>query len=191
MSLENEKEIVLEIPEENGEAKTGEGPAENSLESVTVSQFIEKKPIAKLTEEERAIIIANAKSGVDQPHYDVHVFKNGNCKIFKKKEAQPTVSQKVIAKKESPVYYTDNQLLFEHIIELNAKVEKLMYKQKKLKRKYQNLQNDIYVDDSEVSPIENNEGVQEEPKQEVPQPRAPQRSVRSVKHGWRSQVAFL
>ena len=36
----------------------------------------------------------------------------------------------------------------ENIIEFNNKVEKLMTKHKKLKRKYQSLSADIYVDDN-------------------------------------------
>ena len=77
--------------------------------------------------------------------------KNGKYRIIRKKEPKQTVSQKVVKeqppppKTEKKVYYSDNQLLFEHIIELNAKVEKLMSKHKKLKKRYQSLQNDIYI----------------------------------------------
>lgn len=55
----------------------------------------------------------------------------------------PTVAQRVIKQAppqvNSPAYYTDNQLLFEHIIELTSKIEKLTAKHKKLKHKYNDL----------------------------------------------------
>ena len=38
---------------------------------------------------------------------------------------------------------SDNQLMMEHIIELNNQVNKLMNKQKKLKKKYRSLKHDI------------------------------------------------
>ena len=192
---------------EHGSAKL---PKEEKL-----NKFIEKKPITKLTEDERAFIIANAKAGVDQPYFNVKFFKNGKAQITKKKETPQTVSSKIttqmpIPKDESKVFYTDNQLLFEHIIELNAKVEKLMHKQKKLKRRYQTLQDDIYVDDSEdAQPLASQESASQPtiPQEKNSQnenisepevvPQTPsqnvniKRNVRSVKNGWRSQIAFL
>ena len=231
MSLENEqveKEIVIDLQEEAPEEKTSENNNENNNENTSINEattektteeklnkFIEKKPIAKLTEDERAFIIANAKAGVDQPYFNVKFFKNGKAQITKKKETPQTVSSKITTqmpppKKEQQVYYTDNQLLFEHIIELNAKVEKLMHKQKKLKRRYQTLQDDIYVDDSEETPqnipqekISQNSSPSSEPEVVSQPPLAEQgsatqpqnvnikRNVRSVKNGWRSQIAFL
>ena len=52
-------------------------------------------------------------------------------------------------KQEQKVYYTNDQLLIEHIIELNSKVGRLMNKHKKLKRKYQTLCTDLYVDEQD------------------------------------------
>lgn len=232
MSLENaaEKEIVIDIQEEEQE-KTGENLNKNNIENNTVAsveeqkkggqkatpKFVEKKSINSLSEEERALIIANAKSGVDQPYFNVKFFKNGRTQITKKKETPQTVStkitsQKAPAKKDSPVYYTDNQLLFEHIIELNAKVERLMHKHKKLKRRYQTLQDDLYIDsETELATNNDSEVIQqnihqktiqlEETQQEETQQNIPVRSSRNIKNGssagsssargWRSQIAFL
>lgn len=119
---------------------------------------VEPKNVGELTDDERAIIIANAKNGVDQPNFDVRFFNNGKFRIVRKKQKPQTISEKVVKTQEIPVndkkaYYTDNQLLFEHIIELNAKVDRLMSKHKKLKRKYQTLQNDIYIDDDEIETV--------------------------------------
>ena len=94
----------------------------------------------------------NAKNGVEMPFFDVKFFGN-KYRIVKKKPVNPTISQKVIktnsSNNDSKVYYTNDQLLMEHIIELNSKVDKLITKHKKLKRKYQSLSADIYIDDNE------------------------------------------
>ena len=233
MSLENaaEKEIVIDVQEEEQE-KTSKNLNQNNTENdileskeeqkeggqkATPSKFVEKKSINSLSDEERALIIANAKAGVDQPYFNVKFFKNGRTQITKKKETPQTVStkitaQKAPAKKDSPVYYTDNQLLFEHIIELNAKVERLMHKHKKLKRRYQTLQDDLYIDsETELATNNDSEVIQqnihqktiqlEETQQEETQQNIPVRSSRNIKNGssagsssargWRSQIAFL
>ena len=193
---------------------------ENALpKPKTATKFVEAKQVVDLNDDERAIIVANAKAGLDQPNFNVKFFKNGKYRIIKKKEQPLTVSQKATkttppTNSEKKVYYSDNQLLFEHIIELNTKVEKLMAKHKKLKRKYQSLQRDIYVDD-EDTPLENtveptveigsardkvlreqsneeqntNENKQIEPKNEpineIPTYKTP------VGRGWRSRLTYL
>ena len=46
---------------------------------------VDKKPIKKLTNNEKDIIINNAKNGIENQYYDVLMFKNGNSRIVKKK----------------------------------------------------------------------------------------------------------
>lgn len=182
---------------------------ENALpKPKTATKFVEAKQVVDLNDDERALIVANAKAGLDQPNFNVKFFKNGKYRIIKKKEQPLTVSQKATkttppTNSEKKVYYSDNQLLFEHIIELNTKVEKLMAKHKKLKRKYQSLQRDIYVDD-EDTPLENtveptvelleqsneeraevNNEPKNEPINEIPTYKTP------VGRGWRSRLTYL
>ena len=167
------------------------------------------------------MIVANAKAGLDQPNFNVKFFKNGKYRIVKKKATTPTVSQKAITtpppsllggingsmQTEKKVYYSDNQLLFEHIIELNAKVEKLMAKHKKLKRRYQSLQNDIYVnDDDAVDVVDDkvndtvNDKVDDKPKETVAEPITPKRLPKAQLNSyvqpvstrsWRSRIQYL
>ena len=117
---------------------------------------VEPKHIANLTDDERATIIASVRNGVEQPYYDVKFYKNGNTRIIKRKLKQPSTAEKIINSQplppttEAKKYYTDNQLLFEHIIELNAKIDKLTSKHKKLKKKYNTIRNDIYADDEDI-----------------------------------------
>lgn len=199
-----EKEIDLAQPEQIN-------PESNILTKPVEPNFIPKKPVAELTDADKATIIANYQNGINQPFYDVKQFKNGKYRILKRKESKPSVAQKAISdaqppappKAEKKVYYSDNQLLFEHIIELNAKVDRLMSKHKKLKRRYQALQSDIYVDDSETGRVaddsadercevetrdEQNEQKIEQTKSDI----APVRTVpQHIQRGWRSQVTFL
>ena len=206
--VNNEKsaeEIVIEI---NGEENVKDNNEDDILNKAE-TKFVEQKQVSALTVEERNLIITNAIAGIDQPYYEVKTFKNGKQRIIKKKTVKQTVSQKAISTPSPPnaeqkVYYSDNQLLFEHIIELNAKVDRLMTKHKKLKRRYQALQNDIYVDDEEFNelqgkaheveePVVNNEveaKTNEEQKEQVKnQPNAYVQPVST--RGWRSRLTYL
>ena len=157
-----DKEIEINLQEANDETSNKANIESDDLttpelvkQSKKAFKTVEPKNVGELTDDERAVIIANAKNGVDQPNFDVRFFRNGKFRIVRKKEKPPTISEKVVKAQEIPqsvkkAYYTDNQLLFEHIIELNAKVDRLMTKHKKLKRKYQTLQSDIYIDDDEL-----------------------------------------
>lgn len=209
MSQDNEPVMEEVIEKEIKLEETPETTSENSCVK-ELPKFVEKKHVADLSDEEKARVIYFAQNGIEQPFFDVKQLKNGKVRIVRKKEAKQTVAQKVV--KEQPpvvndqkVYYSDNQLLFEHIIELNAKVEKLISKQKKLKKKYQTLQSDLYIDDADegtefagslalkdnvystnlathVETEQDNVTVKPQPKQYYPQ---------KVKTGWRSQVTFI
>ena len=155
----SEKEIVIDLESQEDSKNSSQSADINVMDEQKpklASKFVDKKQIVDLTDDEKALIVANAKNGLDQPNFSVKFFKNGKYRILKKKEQAPTVSQKIISSNaertkqpEKKVFYSDNQLLFEHIIELNSKVDRLMQKHKKLKRKYQTLQNNICVDDDE------------------------------------------
>ena len=208
-----EKEIVIEIDaKESDKNDTKDGVlTEEEPKPKLASKFIEPKQVVDLTDDERALIVANAKAGLDQPNFNVKFFKNGKYRIVKKKATTPTVSQKAITstppkETERKVYYSDNQLLFEHIIELNAKVEKLMAKHKKLKRRYQSLQNDIYIDDNDVASndVQTNEPVDvkidDKPKEtvdeKVDEPKTPNQKqqnayVQPVSRSWRARLTYL
>ena len=195
MSTENNEQAAEEVIEK--EIKLEEIPETLSEDSNVkeTPKFVEKKQVSDLTDDEKALIISNAQNGIEQPFYDIKQLKNGRYIIIKKKEPKQTVSQKVVKeqppppKTEKKVYYSDNQLLFEHIIELNAKVEKLMSKHKKLKKRYQSLQNDIYIDDAdEESHIELDKD--NEPELIKPEPK-PYYHQKVKSSGWRSQVTFI
>ena len=152
--------------EATDEVKEIEIPIEEKKQEVSVV-----KDISKLTLEERAKIITDARNGIPNEHYDVILLKNGNTRIVKKKNKTPTqsVASRLISQTQNnqtptpnKIYMSDTQIMMEHIIELNNQVNKLMTKQKKLKKKYKTLKYDIYED------VDENQ-ITQEPKQETKQ----------------------
>ena len=162
---ETETETEIEIPIENQEP-------ENQPQKTTSKEPQTKvKDISKLTLEERAKIISDARNGIPSEHYDVIVLKNGNTRIVKKKIKTPSLSNRLINEQKQEVnnskklYMSDNQLMMEHIIELNNQVNKLANKHKKLKKIYRALKHDIYEEDIEQ---------EQEPQSKEPQSQEPQ-----------------
>lgn len=115
---------------------------------------VPSKRIDELTDDEKTTLINNARAGVDNPYYDVKLFKNGKTRICKRKK--PTISNQAVISKgeklymgkngEQKVYMTDSQLMWEHVLELENKYNSLYRKHKKLKSKY----NDLYVEDDNI-----------------------------------------
>ena len=151
------EEIVIDLNAE----KTETPPVKE--ESKPTVKVIPAKSINELTEEERKILIDNARAGIDNPNFNVKLFKNGNARICKAKK--PTLSQQIISNNgervfsnttakgfardevhDGRVYMTDNQLMWEHIFELENKYNTLYTKHKKLKAKY----NDLYIEDEDL-----------------------------------------
>lgn len=193
----SEKEIILE---EVHEPKTEE--VSKDIDKDTPIKHVDRKNVNQLTAEERQTIIDNAKNGVDQPNFEVTFFKNGNYRIIKKKQQRPSVSQKIINQQlptssNTPSYYTDNQLLYEHIIELTARMEQLTAKHKKLKNRYKELQQDLYIDDNTEEPVnkEFNEETNNEPVQRFGEPQQANQQQLPINHSrkisWRNQIAYL
>lgn len=200
-------EIEILIDDEHLDKKIDDTSSETKQET----KFVENKSIKSLTDDERTIIIANAKSGIEQPNFDVKFFSNGNFRIIKRKQVKPSVSQKVINAdyentldkqiQDKKIYYTYDQLLIEHIIELNSKVEKLMYKHEKLKRKYQTLCTDLYVDDNDNDNINENISSHDYHKQTMSQNEInnkysnddyiPKTQTPQINISWRDQIKYV
>ena len=211
---ETETETEIEIPIENQEP-------ENQPQKTTSKEPQTKvKDISKLTLEERAKIISDARNGIPSEHYDVIVLKNGNTRIVKKKIKTPSLSNRLINEQKQEVnnskklYMSDNQLMMEHIIELNNQVNKLANKHKKLKKKYRALKHDIYEEDIEQENeigLERSSSIrlqepqskeQQPPSQEPqsqeqqqpskePQSQEPQPPSQEMRRTWRSYLTYL
>ena len=203
---ETETETEIEIPIENQEP-------ENQPQKTTSKEPQTKvKDISKLTLEERAKIISDARSGIPSEHYDVIVLKNGNTRIVKKKIKTPSLSNRLINEQKQEVnnskklYMSDNQLMMEHIIELNNQVNKLANKHKKLKKKYRALKHDIYEEDIEqeneiglrLQEPQSKEPQSQEPQSQESQPpsqesqsQEPQPPSQEMRRTWRSYLTYL
>ena len=172
--------------EATDEVKEIEIPIEEKKQEVSVV-----KDISKLTLEERAKIITDARNGIPNEHYDVILLKNGNTRIVKKKNKTPTqsVASRLISQTQNnqtptpnKIYMSDTQIMMEHIIELNNQVNKLMTKQKKLKKKYKTLKYDIYED------VDENQ-ITQEPKQETKQEQIKQEPNQETKQETKQETA--
>ena len=199
--------------EATDEVKEIEIPIEEKKQEVSVV-----KDISKLTLEERAKIITDARNGIPNEHYDVILLKNGNTRIVKKKNKTPTqsVASRLISQTQNnqtptpnKIYMSDTQIMMEHIIELNNQVNKLMTKQKKLKKKYKTLKYDIYedVDENQITQEPKQETKQEQIKQEpnqettqdtkqdTAQDTKPSYRTAGIRvlpqKGWRSYISYL
>ena len=152
-------EIEVEI--DTNENKSNENNNENNSDKNNNENksneniIIEKKPINKLTKQEKDIIVNNARNNIENDYYDVVFYKNGNYRIVAKKLNKDKDNNKTLTNKK--VFLSNDQFLIEHIIDLNTKVERLRNKQKKLKRKYKTMKYDIYEqsDENENIPNEN------------------------------------
>ena len=192
-------EINDQMTEEVIEIKTNKPEdSKESLHEVATKQ-IENKPIDQLTDLEKQTIIQNARKGIDNQYYSVKLFKNGNTRICKKKK--PAVSESIVksgGKREvqgQQVYFTDQQLIWEHLFELERNYAKLYGKHKKMKARY----NDLIYEPEDVIKPEVNEDVKpeikedikpiEEVKPEVHDEPQIQSKPQQIKRGnWRSQL---
>ena len=165
----NEKveEVVIEIESETGK-------------KTSPKVVIPDKRIDELTDEEKKILIDNARAGIENPYFNVKLFKNGNTRICKKKR---TIANQAVTSKgettvktsngEQKVYMTDNQLMWQHILDIQDKYHTLNRKYKKLKGRYK----ELYIED-EITPYEQ-EPQPKEPQQQQPkeQPKEPQQKT--------------
>ena len=214
-------EIVVENLSERSKGPEGQSPEQPEIEnSSEMSQSqnildkqkpVELKDVKKLTSEEREQIISNFKNGIDNEFYDVKTLKNGTTRIVKKKNKSQSLSNKLISgltncslslldERSCPEkkYLSNEQLLMEHIFELNTQMNKLKNKQKKLKNKYKGIKRDLYVDVDENDEPHNDEkdfiqGDRNRPPSEELEKRGlrPQPEGHAVQRGWRSRVSYL
>ena len=145
----SDEKVIIDLNANKKSENEVENKVENKVEPVYT--VIPEKRIDELTDEDKKVLINNARSGIDNPYYTVKLFKNGNTRICKKKknsiskEAVESNGERTIKNQnnDKKVYMTDNQLIWEHLFELENKYNTLYRKHKKLKSKY----NDLYIED--------------------------------------------
>ena len=119
--------------------------------SQTSKPIYASKTVKKLSNDERSMLMNKFEKGVEDPYFKVIRMSNGAIRITKRrnpivadvKQAQEERSTR-IANKVSRL--TNEQLLMEHIIDLETRFESMRLKHKKLKKRYNELENSIYED---------------------------------------------
>ena len=201
------KEIEIEVEDDNDDEK--EEKEENEVLSdakVKPKRInITKKKTKELTEDEKKQILEDARNGIENEFFEVKSTKTGKPRIVVRRT---TLSEQFIREanesqpRELPrKYITDNQLLLEHVINLETSFNKLRSKHKKLKKRYNELEGYLYNDnddddnDNDEAPKTNlsqtekqqnniNEQPQEQEPPQQPQPQPQQVQYRYVK-SWR------
>ena len=189
-----------EMEEEEVETKNNDGdkPVENEVNNTEQSNTetpveppeYASKAVKKLNKDERQKLLDGFEKGTEDPYFKVIRMKNGAIRITKRaipllndvQQAVQANSEKVekkVLKHAQGSRLTNEQLLMEHIMDLESRFETMRLKHKKLKRRYNELESAIYDDADEmgskpVQPVsEQLETIAEEPVERVETPVEP------------------
>ena len=179
---------------------------------------IASKTVKKLSSNERARLISDFEKGIENPYFKVMRMKNGQIRVTKRREAlcsdvnkaHEQVGERIEQRfnKGGSKQLTNEQLLMEHIIDLETRYEKMRMKHKKLKKRYNALENTIYDDDLTVADDDDDELTpditpktttthetpttpEREPEREPTPAREPVRRVRTTRSSWRNLVSYM
>ena len=190
---------------ESDEIQEIEHEVEEEISNEKPEYVIKANRVCDLTQKDKDYLLECARNGIQNDKFDVKMFKNGNHKIVLHKGEKKSVAQKTIETKRDRL--TNDQLLMEHVIDLESRFKVMEMKHKKLKRKYKNLKQDLYIDADEeetaapapapVDDVKKEVEVKKEPetfeeklrvaKEEV-QASPPAYMRQQVLRGWRSRV---
>ena len=190
---------------ESEEIQEIEHEVEEEISNEKPEYVIKANRVCDLTQKDKDYLLECARNGIQNDKFDVKLFKNGNHKIVLHKTERKSVAQKTIETKRDRL--TNDQLLMEHVIDLESRFKVMEMKHKKLKRKYKNLKQDLYIDADEeetaapapapVDDVKKEVEVKKEPetfeeklrvaKEEV-QASPPAYMRQQVLRGWRSRV---
>jgi hypothetical protein len=121
------------------------------------------KPVKQLSKSERDRLIEDFEKGTENVYFKVNRLKNGGYRINKRSNPlvtdateAPAKTAENISKKYDGKQLTTEQLLLEHMFELERKYEIMRMKHKKLKKRYNKLEDDIFESDDEqpVEPVQ-------------------------------------
>jgi hypothetical protein len=161
------------------------------------------KPVKQLSKSERDRLIEDFEKGTENVYFKVNRLKNGSYRINKRSNPlvtdateAPAKTAENISKKYDGKQLTTEQLLLEHMFELERKYEIMRMKHKKLKKRYNKLEDDIFESDDEqpFEPVQyGGHEVQEPVEQPVRQAQEPVRHEqvtfrRPQKRTWRTML---
>ena len=151
----------VEIDDNNVERDEVKDEVKDTVENVDdVLNNISSKSVKQLSKSERSRLISDFENGTENPYFKVMRMKNGSIRVTKRREplledaskANESANQRIERKliNSSGKRLTNEQLLMEHIIDLETRYERMRMKHKKLKKRYNALENTIFEDDDEL-----------------------------------------
>ena len=209
MMSEIRKEDLIDTSENKAIDDQELPPSQDSKDEIIIEPTQKQEPyrvprknIRELTNDEREFLVKEARQGINNEFYKVTFCKNGCTKITKKRPQKMTVSQKLIKDNGDKVpesklsRLSNEQLLFEHVINLESQFATLKEKHKKLKKSYKQLHHDIYIDDEDIGATPEPSQIQDDPKpepvnetiQEQPQSFTQSRLPKMRASGWRQRM---
>ena len=108
--------------------------------------------VKNLTKAQRSKLIQDSEAGIENQYFKVQQMRNGTTRIVKR--SNPLNNDAESAERDINNRYTGKrltteQLLLEHVLDLERKYEVMRQKHKKLKKRYNRLETDIYDSDDE------------------------------------------
>ena len=151
----------VEIDDDSVERNEVKDEVKDTVENVDdVLNNISSKSVKQLSKSERSRLISDFENGTENPYFKVMRMKNGSIRVTKRREpllddaskANESANQRIERKlpNSSGKRLTNEQLLMEHIIDLETRYERMRMKHKKLKKRYNALENTIFEDDDEL-----------------------------------------
>ena len=164
--------------------------------------------VKNLTKAQRSKLIQDSEAGIENNYFKVQQLRNGTTRIVKRsnplnndaESAERDISNRYTGKR-----LTTEQLLLEHVLDLERKYEVMRQKHKRLKRRYNKLETDIYDSDDEPiaaedisRAVEPEPAVQENPVRVREPETFPAEPIvtatfrpRNGKPSWRSMIASM
>ena len=108
--------------------------------------------VKNLTKAQRSKLIQDSEAGIENQYFKVQQMRNGTTRIVKR--SNPLNNDAESAERDINNRYTGKrltteQLLLEHVLDLERKYEIMRQKHKRLKKRYNKLETDIYDSDDE------------------------------------------
>ena len=106
--------------------------------------------VKNLTKAQRSKLIQDFEAGIENNYFKVQQMRNGTTRIVKRSNPLNVSSNsESITEKYTGKRLTTEQLLLEHVLDLERKYEVMRQKHKRLKKRYNKLETDIYDSDDE------------------------------------------
>ena len=209
-TIEVVHENIIENPEAETEAAVEDVEPEAAKDigaAAAVMPDWSALKVKNLSKAQRNKLIEDFDAGVENDYFKIQKLRNGSVRIVKRSNPLNADTENVgrsINEKYNGKRLTTEQLLLEHVLELERKYEVMRQKHKKLKKRYNRLETDLFESDDE-EPVETetiSRAVTVEPEAEVEpsveaQPEKPAPIItatfrkKPVRGSWRDMISSM